>query len=59
MPAYESINGFWSSDVRNICNFSRKEELLYEVWSCRGHFLLAPVVKRVQVLRSEEMLHSN
>jgi hypothetical protein len=49
MPAYESIKGFWSSDVWNIYNFSRKEGLLYEGWSFRGHLLL----------RSEEILHSN
>ena len=35
-------------------NFLIEERLLCEVRNCRKHFVLAPVVTRVQVLRSEE-----
>ncbi len=43
-----------SSGRRNSCGFQIEEELLREVRSCSGNFVLAPAVTRVQVLRSED-----
>ncbi len=39
----------------DFCGFSIEEELVCGVRSCSENFVLAPVVTRVQVLRSENI----